>query len=157
MCAIAEPSEDRTKVIVSSLDPTKGRGPELTRFAIDSGGDPGWAQLSPNGTSIATTGSPAGVIHILSLRGKPTRDIKVKGWSNWEEPTWAADGKGFYVSADVRNGKVLLYLSLQGNAHVLWESLGASNETFAYPSPDGRHLLISTYTRNDNMWMMENF
>jgi eukaryotic-like serine/threonine-protein kinase len=159
MCAIAEPSEDRTQVIVSSLDPLRGRGPELTRFAIDPNGDPGWALLSPDGTRIVSMGSPPGSIHILSLRGQPTQEIKLEGWSNTYlfEPTWVADGRGLYVSADSRGGKVLLYMDLQGNARVLWEGAGATAETLAYASPDGRHLMIQTWTNNDNMWLMENF
>lgn len=157
LCAIAEPTQDRTQVVISALDPLLGRGSELTRFGIDPNGDPGSAQLSPDGTRIVATGSPAGLIFILSLRGRPVHEIKVKGWSNLIQPSWTADGKGLYVSADVRGGKVLLYVDLFGNSKVVWEGSGAAAETLASPSPDGRHLLIDTWTKNDNMWMMENF
>jgi serine/threonine protein kinase len=119
MCAISEPSEDRKQMIITTLDPLVGRGSEVARFAIDPNGDPGWAQLSPDGTRIVATGSPSDLIYILSLRGHPMQEIKVKGWNNLIQPTWTADGKGLYVSADIRGGKVLLYVDLHGNARVL--------------------------------------
>ena len=36
LCAIAEPTQDRKRMIVTALDPIKGRGPELIRFDLDS-------------------------------------------------------------------------------------------------------------------------
>jgi hypothetical protein len=35
LCVIVEPTDDGKQAIVSSLDPMKGRGSELTRFAIE--------------------------------------------------------------------------------------------------------------------------
>ena len=54
-------------------------------------------------------------------------------------------------------GDVLLYVNLQGNARVLWRNPGASGETLAHPSPDGRHLAIQTWVASGNMWIMEDF
>jgi hypothetical protein len=51
----------------------------------------------------------------------------------------------------------VLHVDFQGNARVLWESSGATGETLAIPSPDGRHLAIQNWTADGNMWMMENF
>jgi eukaryotic-like serine/threonine-protein kinase len=157
LCVIGEPSEDGKELVVSALDAVKGRGPELSRFALDPSDNSWWIDLSPDGSRIAALRTKRGPIYILSLRGRPLQELKVKGWSNGDEPTWAADEKGLYFSADVRGGKVLSYVDFRGNAHVVWNSPGATNETFARPSPDGRHLLIQTWTRNDNLWMMENF
>jgi Tol biopolymer transport system component len=157
LCAIAEPSDDRTQEIITTLDPLKGRGPELARFALDPNDNDWFTALSPDGTRIAATRSPAGPVYILSLRGQALQQIKVKGWDNLQEFTWASDGKGLFVVANVRGGSVFLYVDLQGNAHVLWKNTGAEGETFALPSPDGRHLAIQSRTMSGNMWMIENF
>ena len=157
LCAIAEPSDDRTQEIITTLDPLKGRGPELARFALDPNDNDWFTALSPDGTRIAATRSPAGPVYILSLRGQAVQQINVKGWDNLQEFTWASDGKGLFVVANVRGGSVYLYADLQGNAHVLWKNTGAEGETLASPSPDGRHLAIQSRTMSGNMWMMENF
>jgi len=70
---------------------------------------------------------------------------------------WAADGKGLFVTAGIRNGMELLHVDLQGNAHALWENTGATGETLGFPSPDGRHLAFNGWTTNGNMWMLENY
>jgi Tol biopolymer transport system component len=156
LCAIAEPTDDRKQVIISVLDPMKGRGPELTRFALDSNQDRWNLDLSPDGTRIAATRSSSGPIYILSLRGEAMREIQVKGWSNLLSLNWATDGKGLFVADGVQGGAVLLHVDLQGNARVLWKNHGG-NWTPALPSPDGRHLAIQGWTVDGNMWMMENF
>ena len=156
LCAIAEPTDDRRQLIISALDPMKGRGPELTRFALDPNQDRWNLDLSPDGTRIAATRTPAGPIYILSLRGDAMRQIQVKGWRNLLSLNWATDGKGLFVADGVQGGAVLLHVDLQGNARVLWKNHGG-NWTPALPSPDGRHLAIQGWTVDGNMWMMENF
>jgi Tol biopolymer transport system component len=157
LCAIAEPSDDRTQEIITTLDPLKGRGPELARFALDPNDNDWFSDLSPDGTRIAATRSPAGPVYILSVRGPAVQQINVKGWDNLQEFTWASDGKGLFVVANVRGASVLLYVDLQGNSHVLRENTGATGDILAFPSPDGRHLAIQSRTMSGNMWMMENF
>ena len=85
LCAIAEPNEDRKHVIISTVDPLKGRGPELVRFALDPNENGWFWDLSPDGTRVAATRSPAGPIYILSVHGEPIREIKVNGWSSLQE------------------------------------------------------------------------
>jgi Tol biopolymer transport system component len=157
LCAIAEPSDDRKQLIVTALDAWKGRGAELTRFELDPTDNRWFLDLSADGTRLAITRSPAGPLYILSVSGQLIRQIIVKGWSNLLEFTWAADGKGLFVVSGLPGRHVLLYVDLQGNAHPLWESPGASGETIAKPSPDGRHLAIQTWTMSSNMWLMQNF
>jgi hypothetical protein len=156
-CAIAEPTEDRKQEIISAIDLFKGRGRELARFDLDPNEQDWYTELSPDGARIAATRTPHGPIYILSLRGERTRQIRVKGWSNLESVTWAADGKGLFVSSGVRGARVVLHVDLQGNAYPLWKNAGATGETWGYPSPDGRHLAMHGWTSNGNMWMMENF
>jgi serine/threonine protein kinase len=157
LCVIGEPTDDGKQLIVTSFDPLKGRGVELFRFALVAN-DNNWSlDLSPDGTRVAATRTLAGPIYILSLGGQVLQEVQVKGWSNLESLNWAADGKGLFVTAGVRNGKELLRVDLQGNAHALWEDTGGSAETEAHPSPDGRHLAFHGWTTNGNMWMMENF
>jgi hypothetical protein len=99
----------------------------------------------------------AGPIYIYSLRGQPTQQIAMKGWSNVQAFSWAADGKGLFVIVGIRGGRVVLHVDLQGNAQVVWKNVGGSGETLAIPSPDGRHLALQGWTTNGNMWMAENF
>ena len=142
---------------VSVLDSIKGRGPELFRFALSANDDTWWLDLSPDGTRVAATRTLAGPIYILSLDGEVLQRVRVKGWNNLQSLIWAADGKSLFVTVGIRNGRELLHVDLQGNAHVLWENTGGSGETLAHPSPDGRHLAFDGWTTNGNIWMMENF
>jgi serine/threonine protein kinase/Tol biopolymer transport system component len=159
LCAIAEPSKDGRELIIAGLDPLKGLGPELTRFALDPNAElwSWYIDLSPDGTRLALTRGSAGPIYILSVHGQPIQEVNVKGWSNHMEFAWAPDGKGLFVVASIPGGHALLYVDLKGNAHRLWESPGAVDETFLKLSPDGRHLAIHTWTTSANMWMAENF
>jgi serine/threonine protein kinase len=157
LCAIAEWTEDLKQLVVTAVDPVNGRGPEMTRFALDPT-DNSWAQvgLSPDGTRIAAIRSPEGPIHILSLRGQASHKFTLKGWNNLQSLSWDAEGTGLFVSNGIQRGVVLLHVDLQGNAQVLWKNHGY-NSTTALPSPDGRHLAILGSTWEGNMWMMQNF
>ena len=142
-CIIAEGTEDKKQLIISSLNPLTGRGPELTRLALGPANEPSFVTLSRDGTRIAFNKTPASPIQIFSLEGRLIQQIRVKGWSKLLEYDWAPDGKGFYVvDAGSRGGHVLLYVDLQGNAQRLWESPGASFEMYVRASPDSRHLTM---------------
>ncbi len=156
-CVIAEPTEDNKQFILAALDPIKGRGPELARFALDPNVKDWWVEISPDGGRIALTRTPTGPINILSLNGELIQQIQIQGWSNIQAFYWAADGKGLFVVASVRGGRVVLYVDFQGKAHVVWNNTGGSGETLAIPSPDGRHIAMQAWTTNGNMWMLENF
>jgi serine/threonine protein kinase len=156
-CVIAEPTDDGKQLIFTAIDPTEGRGRELFRFALIPNDENWFLAISPDGTRLAVTQTPVGPIYILSLAGKAQTQFRVKGWTNLESFFWAADGNGLFVTADVHNGKDILHVDLQGNAHLLWENSGGSGETEARPSPDGRHLAFSGWTTSGNMWLMENF
>jgi hypothetical protein len=48
-----------------------------------------------------------------------------------------------------------MHIDLQGNVRPLWKT--AYSDTWAMPSPDGRHLAIMGGTQDRNAWMLENF
>ena len=156
-CVIGEPTEDGKQLIVTAIDLLKGRGPELFRFALVANDDNWCLDLSPDGTRVAVTRTLTGPIYILSLDGQTLQQFQVKGWNNLQSLIWAADGKGLFVTVGIQNGRKILHVDLQGNAHALWEDTGGSAETLAYPSPDRRHLAFDGWTTSGNMWMMENF
>jgi eukaryotic-like serine/threonine-protein kinase len=155
LCVLAEQIEDRTVTIFSSLDALHGRGRELARIPSDPNIGYWDFDLSPDGTRLAVSGNPDGPIHILSLRGEPERQLH-STLRNVQEFHWAANSNGLYVPTHSPEGAKLFYLDLRGNARLLWEDRGA-NWTWARPSPDGRHLAISSVGNSNNVWMMENF
>jgi hypothetical protein len=157
LCVIGETTDDSKQVAVSVLDPMKGRGPELFRFAPVTDDNSWFLDLSPDGARVAAIRSTAGPIYIFSLRGQELERVNVKGWSGLESLSWAADGQSLFVTAGIPNGKEILHVDLQGNAHALWESTGGNGETEAVPSPDGRHVAFQGWTTSGNIWMMENY
>src|SRR5262249_1047261 len=157
LCVVCEPTEDRKQLTVTAIDLLKGRGPELFRFALPANDDTWFMGLSPDGTRVAATQTSAGPIYILSSAGQVLQQVRLKGWSNLLEFTWAADGKGLFVTAGIRNGHEILHVDLQGHVHALWESTGGSGETSTIPSPDGHHVAFQSWTTSGNMWMMEDF
>ena len=53
LCVISEPTEDGKQLIVTVIDPFKGRGPELFRFALVANDENWFLDLSPDGTRVA--------------------------------------------------------------------------------------------------------
>jgi serine/threonine protein kinase len=154
LCAIAEPSEDHKQLIVTGFDPVKGRGPELTRFALDPNEDGWFLDLSPDGTRIAAIRGPASPINILSLGGEATSEVRVMGGRYLSSLNWAADGKGLFVVAGPESDGTLLYVDFGGRSNVLWKHVLPFS---SMASPDGRHLAIPDHTVPRNLWMMEDF
>jgi hypothetical protein len=153
-------TEDQKKLILTSFDPVKGRGPELARIAQDPN-DWSFGALSPDGTRIALR-DRYGRIKILSLHGELVREIQVKDSRGDVNPSWAHDGKALFVTAvscaDPSNcvgGGTILRLALDGEAQPVLEH--GSNIGSVASSPDGRHMAIVLQGGNRNVWMMENF
>jgi WD40 repeat protein len=99
-----------------------------------------------------------GRIRLLPLRGGAEQEINVKNWMDLNSLDWAPDGKGLFATSQSPNGPILLYVDLQGKAHVLWKQKGTF-ETWSWtiPAPDGKHLAILGEAVNSNAWMMEGF
>jgi eukaryotic-like serine/threonine-protein kinase len=156
LCVLGERTDDRKHLIFTSVDPMKGRGPELARFDLDPGIEYWDYDLSLDGTRLAVSGNPHGPIHVLSLRGNVEQVIPVKFTNSGGDFFWTADGKGLYVADQTKRGTEISYLDLHGNQRVLWVNPSGWN-TSARPSPDGRHLAIQSPSAVSNIWMMENF
>jgi hypothetical protein len=153
LCALAEPTDDQRDLIISELDPVKGRGGILTKFALDPKDRRWFLDLSPDGSRIAAIRGPSSPIYILPLGGRATEaELRVKGWSNLRSLNWAADGKGLFVGAGA--GGTILHVDLRGNATVLQKNAFLSG---VKASPDGRHLAIPEYRHDRNLWMLEDF
>ena len=159
MCVIAEVSDNHKQMVVSILDPLKGRGPELARFDLDREVDVFvenlLCDLSPDGTRLAITRSPESPIEIHTLRGQLLHIIPSKPSGKLVGITWSASGNGFFATREAQGGFELVHIDLKGTTQSLYKCTGWG--CFGAPSPDGRHLAILDNKQSMNMWMMENF
>jgi eukaryotic-like serine/threonine-protein kinase len=157
LCVMDEPSADMKKLVFSALDPMKGKGQTLLTVDMQPSGLYNW-MLSPDGTQIVFMDfNPLeGRIQLLSLQGKPERDIVVKGWAGFNAVDWAADSKSFFVSSQAPTSATLLHVDLEGHATPLWQQQGAW-KTWAIASPNGRYLAILGMTSSSNVWMIDNY
>jgi DNA-binding winged helix-turn-helix (wHTH) protein/Tol biopolymer transport system component len=149
----AEPKQ----FVFSVFDSVKGNPREVTKLEETANG---WnSGLSPDGTSIAvvTFSASDNRIRLISLSGKPTREITVKNWNSFTSLDWAADGKGFFISSNPTGRlSTLLYVDLMGNARSLWQ-VKNFQATWAIPSHNGKYVAIPAPTVGSNVWMVENF
>jgi DNA-binding winged helix-turn-helix (wHTH) protein/Tol biopolymer transport system component len=159
LCVIPDRTPDSKQIHFVSFDPQLGVGRTLAQLDLGASDSYNW-DLSPDGTRLAVISGSSGLIHIFSGLGErvQSRTIQVRDWGNFVHLVWAADGKGFFAVSVTPQGSVLLSVDLLGNAHLLWRQSGESDlMTYVVPSPDGRHLAISGFTNNSNVWMMEDF
>jgi len=173
VCTVAEETQDRKTMIVSSFDAVKGRGTELARFPLvyapsispldyaptnnASVQHPLLSSISPDGTRLAVAPGESGPITIYSLWTNHRLVISRKtsqALKDMKAINWTADGKGLIVSTDSNRGGEVFHLDFQGNANSLWT---CASFCVGIPSPDGRHVSIYNQTVSANMWMMENF
>jgi serine/threonine protein kinase len=164
ICVLAEPSEDREQVIVSILDPIKGRGPELFRSNVDrvlGVIEVPPCVISPDGTRLAIARNPESPLEIRSLHGQLIRKIPSQSVGELTWLNWSADQKGFFVTRKGQGGNELLHLDFQGKATSLRKcgggASGVGGGCGGSPSPDGRHLAIDDKNQSNNIWIMENF
>jgi Tol biopolymer transport system component len=160
LCAFSEPSPDQEQVVISAFDPVNGRGKELTRIHLRQ---PityyGW-DLSRDGLRLAfiQEDERENRIQIIPVAGGEPREVDVKGGNHIYGAIWAADGKGLVLGAYPTAGTTLLYVDLEGRAVILWQQrLAFGWPLWAVPSPDGRHLALTRYSTEGNVWLLENF
>jgi serine/threonine protein kinase len=159
LCAFAEQTPDHKQVVITSFDPIKGRGSELTRF--DLGAEYRarrrtvlWA-VSDDGTKVALAPRSDGTIQIRSLQTGQQRVIHPKGLNGIGRLRWTHDGKGFIVSGNTKDGNGIHYVSQQGNVKTLWNC--GNDGCYGQESPDGHRFAISQNEFIANLWMIENF
>jgi serine/threonine protein kinase len=157
LCVLPENNPDGTQLTVTAFDPLKGRGKVLRTIPKDAAASV-TGRISPDGKvfAIAEYSEPEIHIRLLSLSGSTDREITVKGWPNLKGLDWSPDGKGMYCGSGSLRDTTLLYVDLEGNARVLWQSKGIG-QVRGVPSPDGRYLAIGSGVRNSNVWMLEGF
>jgi hypothetical protein len=61
-----------------------------------------------------------------------------------------------FVSSLGPDGATLLHVDLEGNAQPVWLQPQATS-FWGFPSPDARHLAISSESRETSAWMISNF
>lgn len=156
LCVFNE--EQQSRLVFTSLDPVNGRGRELVRMEIEPSMTHPW-DLSPDGSRLAMAGPDPreGRILLISLESRVTTGLVVKGWNNFGEVDWSADGKALYVSSQTSDGTTLLRISLEGEARPLWHQRLNFMGTEGVPSPDGQYLAVAGWTTTSNAWMIENF
>jgi serine/threonine protein kinase/Tol biopolymer transport system component len=157
ICLFGQIGPDGKTVILNSFDPLQGiPRPEVT-VDVRSGGLFNWMP-SPDGSWIAFSefNPLEGRIRLLSLKGRPERQIVVKGWTAINSVDWAADGRSLLVSCQTPTSSTLLRVDLQGNATPLWDQRGGFR-TWAIAAPNGRDLAIAGMTTGSNVWMIENY
>ncbi|HLY63793.1 MAG TPA: winged helix-turn-helix domain-containing protein [Terriglobia bacterium] len=156
-CVLDERSEGQ--IVFYALDPILGKGVELKKVAITPNMYYFW-DLSPDGSQIAIVANEpnGGRFQIVSLSQSSPRNIKVRNWSDILNVVWSADGTSFLAFTRPRPIASLLSIDFQGNARVLWKSVGpVTRPQEPVPSPDGKSLAFAGWTSSTNAWVIENF
>jgi DNA-binding winged helix-turn-helix (wHTH) protein/Tol biopolymer transport system component len=139
-----------------ALDAVHGKGPELGRTAWLPHVMGDWG-VAPDGSAVALTIHDAGnpSIRIVPLGGDGTRreqEVAVTGFGQLSGINWSPDGRGWYVATTNAVGTALLFVSQQGKAHLLRDSVAGG---WAVPSPDGSKLALVDQPVDSNVWMWQ--
>jgi len=159
-CVVAEIKGKQ--LILSHLDPAKGRGEEIARLDGYGGIEPRLS-LSPDSTRLAIVdpGAPGGEIKILNLadRKLTTFPVRIRGLLTLENIAWAADGKHLlFAETASASGYSLLSIDEKGNPRLLYELPAAAGWFLTVvPSPDGRYLALTKRTYANDVMLLENF
>jgi DNA-binding winged helix-turn-helix (wHTH) protein/Tol biopolymer transport system component len=144
----------KREFVFYALDPVKGMGQELGRVNWKPTVIGDWS-LSPDGSTVAMADHdpdhPAIELISLSPHGSsPISAIPVHGFGVVREPTWAADGKGFYVETKTASTYALLYVDRAGRVTLLRQS---PNSIWGISSRDGKKLTFPGRTLRSNAWV----
>ena len=154
LCLVSEMNLAKDRLVFRAIDFSKGKGPEVATFPIDSPGNYSW-DISSDGMriGIAKAGDPE--IQIVSLADGTVRRIAVRGWVRHQGFDWATDDEGFFIGTATPAGTALLHVNLQGKIRTVWRQEGGLR-TSGIQSPDGRHLALIGWIRQCNLWVIEN-
>jgi len=155
ICILKQLSSDQTGAIFRYFDPTTGPGSQLFRVAVEKDHYFGW-DLSGDGKKLALCRSPRGPVQIMSLDGGLMSEIASQQLNDMRSLDWAADGQGLYIANRGRDQVSLYYADLDGRIEKIWGQRGTQS-TFALESPDRRHLALSAFAVDTNVWTLEDF
>jgi hypothetical protein len=126
-------------------------------FELQAPGVFDWT-ASPDGEQLALV--YAGSKHkitFLTLRNNGRREVELPE-SLGMGMDWMPDSKGLLVTGWSTNGApVVIGVEPDGQHRVLLEGDRAVQYLFAIPSPDRRYAALQVATRENNVWMVENF
>ena len=148
---------NQKELILSSFETNGGKSKELLQIPVEPGAQYNWA-ISPDGSqvAIAKEGWNTGEIRFFQVRGGGTRTIAIHGYVNLRSMDWAPDSKSMFIASSGPSGLVLLRVNVDGSARPVWQQ-SRSNDIWGIPSPDGRHLALSGFSSDANVWMIDNF
>ncbi len=161
LCVFGESPAGKNELVVTSFDPVRGKGKEVTRIPLEPGSSAvlghnyTW-QLSPDGSRIAIAKRHSDRISLVPLDGSRKKAITIKGHSDVEDLSWANDSRSMFVSSLEPGGATLLHVDFEGNAVPLWQQ-PQTTWTWGFTSPDGRHLAMLGESSEANVWMIGNF
>jgi hypothetical protein len=160
-CVMGRPDPGKHELAISSFDPLSARQKDLLRIPLEPGRDAGvgldyaW-QLSPDGLWIAIAKRHGNTIRLVPLGENQAREITVNGYADLMDLNWAVNSRSLFVSSLGPDGATLLHVDLEGDAQPIWLQPQATS-FWGFPSPDARHLAISSESRETSAWMISNF
>jgi hypothetical protein len=156
-CAYGVVSEDRLELTITRFDPDTGNHKELLRLPTGPAHLCDWA-LSPDGMQIAAAqlDPDAGQIQLISLRGGGVRTIPIKGYSLLGSLNWDPASKGLFVGSST----TLLHVEANGSVQPIWQHPVRGDlwgQVRGVPSPDGRHLALTGFNSDADVWLIDSF
>ena len=152
-CVLAEADHD--EILFTFFDPVHGRGSEAARVrALPA---KFFWDLSPDGSQVAYgefKSEENDSIMILTLKDGTARQLQLVGQSTLSSLSWAARGRGLFITTKRREGSDLLHVGLDGKITVLREETGRVFVS-PRPSPNGRFLAFAERTTDSNVWLLE--
>jgi len=146
-------------VVFYSLDPFRGKGPELGHFEV-GGRYMGW-DISPDGSKVALVDEEkyGNNIQILTLANGTRREIAVDpAVGHLQKVGWTTDGRTFFVTSITPWGHTLAHIATTGRAQTLWQVVGQGRSIESpLSSPDGRYVAFNGETWDSNVWLVDKF
>jgi Tol biopolymer transport system component len=157
-CIWSQPHGSR--IVFHALDPVQGKGRRLADIRYTSPNAGYEWDVSPDGSQIALLDldDRGARIVIISTSDGSSKPIPLEpGAGKPLSISWAADGKGFYVSSRGYEAWDLLYLTMAGKVRTLWHPNARQWVVNPKPSPDGKHLAFNVESFDANVWLIDNF
>jgi len=152
-CVLAE--ADPEEILFTFFDAVNGRRSEAAR--VRAAPAKFFWDLSPDGSQLAYgefKSEENDSITILTLKDGVTRQVQLAGESALSSLSWAAGGRGLFVTTKRREGSDLLHVGLDGKISLLREETGRVFIS-PRPSPNGRFLAFAVRTTDSNVWLLE--